>query len=145
MAGVDAPRSERPSLSPPSSTTPLNAPTAFAFRQAAHRRTPTRHSHGSKSTSTADDSNASSSSATNTGGSSLPLLPHHRWWPRHSATPNLLLRWYVRDGASCIRARARSMAAGDQAALLEAQAEAQYRVFVVSVSRVVRCLTGCTF
>ncbi|KAN0142060.1 hypothetical protein V8E53_000522 [Lactarius tabidus] len=54
-----------------------------------HRRTPTRRSHGSKSTSTADDSNAS---VTNTGGSSL-----RRWWPRHSATPSLSLEM-VRAG-----------------------------------------------
>jgi hypothetical protein len=57
-------------------SSPLNA-TLHSKRISAslHKRTPTKHSHGSKNKSTADDSNASSSSVTNTDGSSRSAPP----------------------------------------------------------------------
>jgi hypothetical protein len=74
-----------------------------------------KHSHGSKSKSTADDSNANSSSVTSTAGSSRcrssRTIAGGRAAARRVTCP---LRWYARGGAPCIRARGRSTVAGDR-------------------------------
>ena len=65
----------------------------------------------------------------------LPLLPHHRWWPRRSATRNLPLEM-VRAGWGVVYTAAGAQYGGwGQPAFLEAQAEAQYVFFYVLLSR----------
>jgi len=55
----------------------------------------------------------------------LPLLPHHRWWPRRSATRNLPLEM-VRAGWGVVYTGAGAEYGGwGQAAFLAAQTEAQ--------------------
>lgn len=59
----------------------------------------------------------------------LPLLPHHRWWPRRAVTRNLPLEM-VRAGWGIVYTSAGAEYGGwGQAAYLEAQKEAQYVCF----------------
>ena len=59
----------------------------------------------------------------------LPLLPHHRWWPRRAVTRNLPLEM-VRAGWGIVYTSAGAEYGGwGEAAYLEAQKEAQYVFF----------------
>jgi hypothetical protein len=56
----------------------------------------------------------------------LPLLPHHRWWPRRSATRNLSLEMVRAGWGTAYTGVGAKYGGWGQAAFLEAQAEAQY-------------------
>ena len=137
MLGVDAPEVILvPLPSSPSSQRHTPFPYSVRISASQHKRTPTRRSHGSKSTSSADDSNASLSSATNTGGSSRFRSSRITVGGRAVARRVIcLLRWYVRDGASCIRPRARSTAGGDNLRSSKRRPKRSMCLFYVLLSR----------
>ena len=146
MLGVDAPEVILvPLPSSPSSQRHTPSPYSVRISENLPKRTPTRRSHGSKSTSSAGDSNASLSSATNTGGSSRFRSSRITVGGRAVARRVVcLLRWYVRDGASCIRPRARSTAGGDNLRSSKRRPKRSMCLFYVLLSRA-RYLTVVRF
>jgi endonuclease YncB( thermonuclease family) len=125
MVGVDAPEVSPSPLSP--STTPLNA-------------TPSQRSHFGKPAQAYSDEALAWLKEQIHGRRlkcqlfkrdqygrivALPLIPHHRWWPRRSATRNLPLEM-VRAGWGTVYTGAGAKYGGwGQAAFHDAQAEAQ--------------------
>ena len=146
MLGVDAPEVILlPLPSSPSSQRHTPSPYSVRISENLPKRTPTRRSHGSKSTFSADDSNASLSSATNTGGSLRFRSSRTTVGGRAAARRVIcLLRWYVRDGASCIRPRARSTAGGDNLRSSKRRPKRSMCLFYVLLSRA-RYLTVVRF